>query len=97
MQLVSPKHVLAGPGSGKTRAIVARVAHLICERYVDPRAILVVTFTNKATAELATRMAQLMGPEVAANLVPVTFHKLCLQLLRYGRRIIVVNSRHLCT
>ena len=73
-----PLLVLAGPGSGKTRVITRRVARLV-ERGVDPREILAITFTNKASGEMADRVAALLpGTWVRVN----TFHRFCARLLR---------------
>jgi len=73
--------VLAGPGSGKTRTLTYRVAHLIAERGVHPGNILVVTFTNKAAEELHTRLDHLLDHGLEGLWVH-TFHACCLRLLR---------------
>ncbi len=73
--------VLAGAGTGKTRVITYRIAHLIKERDVSPGNILAVTFTNKAAGEMKHRLRQLVGN--LANAVHMgTFHSICLGLLR---------------
>ncbi|MBK7403673.1 MAG: ATP-dependent helicase [Phycisphaerales bacterium] len=77
-----PLIVLAGPGTGKTRLITHRVAHLVLVRGVDPSTIVAVTFTNKAAAELRERLAQLVGPSVADSVQAHTFHGFGLRLLR---------------
>ncbi len=73
-----PMLVLAGPGSGKTRVITRRVAHLI-EQGIDPRRILALTFTNKAAEEMRTRLQTM---NVSAGSLICTFHSLCVRLLR---------------
>jgi len=68
--------VSAGPGSGKTRVIAARVEHLVRERSVCPSRIACLVFTRSAAEEIRTRVAQAVGPEVASRVVIDTFHGL---------------------
>ncbi len=76
-----PLVVFAGAGSGKTRVITYRVAHLISEHRVAPWRVLAVTFTNKAAGEMRERLLRLAGEDGAAVQVG-TFHATCARLLR---------------
>lgn len=77
-----PLIVLAGPGTGKTRVITARVAQMIRERNIEPDRVAAVTFTNKAAGELQGRLADLVGDTVAARVKASTFHSLGLGIVR---------------
>jgi DNA helicase-2/ATP-dependent DNA helicase PcrA len=76
-----PLLVVAGAGSGKTRVLTHRVAHLIAAIGVQPNEILAITFTNKAAAEMRTRLEDLL-PEVARRIWILTFHAACGRILR---------------
>lgn len=77
-----PLIVLAGPGTGKTRVITSRVAHMIHERGIEPDRVAAVTFTNKAAGELRERLAKLVGQTQAARIHASTFHSLGLGIVR---------------
>ncbi|MGA5201512.1 DNA helicase PcrA [Streptomyces variegatus] len=77
----SPLLIVAGAGSGKTRVLTHRIAHLLAERDVHPGQILAITFTNKAAGEMKERVEQLVGPRANAMWV-MTFHSACVRILR---------------
>jgi DNA helicase-2/ATP-dependent DNA helicase PcrA len=76
-----PILVVAGAGSGKTRVLTRRLAHLVLEERVSPFAVIAITFTNKAAAEMKERVAHLVGP-VAQRMWVSTFHSACARILR---------------
>jgi len=83
-----PLLVLAGAGSGKTRVIAHRVAWLIGVQGVSPRNVLAVTFTNKASGEMARRVDDLLLPVGLRSPLIATFHATCVRILRqHGRHI----------
>jgi DNA helicase-2/ATP-dependent DNA helicase PcrA len=82
-----PLLVVAGAGSGKTRVLTHRIAHLISNHGVSPMNVLAITFTNKAAGEMKHRVESLIGP-VAKSMWVSTFHSACVRILRvHGERI----------
>ncbi|MFM8998890.1 MAG: ATP-dependent helicase, partial [Actinomycetota bacterium] len=77
-----PVLIVAGAGSGKTRALTHRIAHLIRERGVHPQQLLAITFTNKAAREMVERVEGLLGQQVARGMWILTFHSTCARILR---------------
>jgi DNA helicase-2/ATP-dependent DNA helicase PcrA len=76
-----PLLIVAGAGSGKTRVLTHRIAHLIREHGISPFEILAITFTNKAADEMKQRVSALVGP-VAEKMWVSTFHSACVRILR---------------
>lgn len=79
-----PLLVIAGPGSGKTRVISCRIADLIQNRDVSPSDILAITFTNKAAAEMRSRISEMLSDNITASskIWISTFHSMCVKILR---------------
>ena len=84
--------VIAGPGSGKTRVICTRVAHLVRDRSVDPRSIAALTFTRKAAREMKERVHPLLGPADTRAVWISTFHRLCGAILREDGKAIGIPA-----
>jgi DNA helicase-2/ATP-dependent DNA helicase PcrA len=96
--LDGPVLMLAGAGTGKTRALTARIAHLMASGRARPNEILAVTFTNKAAREMKARLGAMMGEAVEGMPWLGTFHAICVKLLRrhaemVGRDVAVGGDR----
>lgn len=87
--------VIAGPGTGKTKTLVSRIAYLVEKCAVHPSQITAVTFTNKAAAEMRLRLANHFGKEhTTAGMTIGTFHSICLEILNRwrGNNITVIDE-----
>ena len=80
--LDGPLLIVAGAGSGKTKVLTSRIAHIIKEKKAFPNQILAVTFTNKAAKEMQSRVSSILGSEAVGLSWLGTFHSICAKLLR---------------
>jgi DNA helicase-2/ATP-dependent DNA helicase PcrA len=90
--LDGPVLMLAGAGTGKTKALTARMVHLLNTGRARPNEILSVTFTNKAAREMKTRMSKMMGEAVEGMPWLGTFHSICVKLLRRHAELICADD-----
>ena len=74
--------IVAGPGAGKTKTLIHRIAWLLATGEAQPREILAVTFSVRAAGELRLRLGELLGEQLAAQVTAATFHSVCARLLR---------------
>jgi superfamily I DNA/RNA helicase len=81
--LDGPVMILAGAGTGKTRTVTCRIAHML-EKKIPPADILAVTFTNKAASEMRERIGGMVSKKAADEMTVCTFHSLCVRILRGG-------------
>ena len=91
-QTEGPVLMLAGAGTGKTRALTTRVVHLLSTGRSQPNEILAVTFTNKAAREIKLRVANMLGQPVEGMPWLGTFHSVCVKLLRRHAELVGLKS-----
>ncbi|MCY4306257.1 MAG: UvrD-helicase domain-containing protein [Aestuariivita sp.] len=91
--LQGPLLMLAGAGTGKTRALTARIAHLIMTNTARSNEILAVTFTNKAAREMKNRVSTMLGHSVEGMPWLGTFHSICVKLLRRHAELIGLDRK----
>jgi len=82
LYLDGPLLIVAGAGSGKTKVLTSRIAHIIKEKRAFPNQILSVTFTNKAAKEMQTRVSKMLGSTATSLSWLGTFHSICAKILR---------------
>jgi len=90
--LDGPLLVLAGAGTGKTRVLTTRIAHILATKRAFPSQILAVTFTNKAAREMKQRIGQLVGGAVEGMPWLGTFHSIAARMLRYHAELVGLQS-----
>ncbi|WP_108859438.1 ATP-dependent helicase [Ruegeria sp. Alg231-54] len=91
-RLDGPVLMLAGAGTGKTKALTARIAHLLSTGRARPNEILSVTFTNKAAREMKNRVGRLLGQPAEGMPWLGTFHSICVKLLRRHAELVDLKS-----
>ena len=92
LYLEGPLLIVAGAGSGKTKVLTSRIAHIIKERKAFPNQILSVTFTNKAAKEMQTRVSKMLGSAATGLSWLGTFHSICAKILRKHAMAANLNS-----
>ena len=90
--LEGPLLIVAGAGSGKTKVLTSRIAHIIAEKKAFPNQILAVTFTNKAAKEMQNRVSKILGTEATGLSWLGTFHSICAKILRKHASAVNLNS-----
>jgi len=92
LSLDGPLLIVAGAGSGKTKVLISRIAHIIEKKKACPNQILAVTFTNKAAKEMQNRISKILKKEVVGLPWLGTFHSVCAKLLRKHAKAVNLNS-----
>ena len=92
LHLEGPLLIVAGAGSGKTKVLTSRIAHIIKEKKAFPNQILSVTFTNKAAKEMQTRVSKMLGSAAIGLSWLGTFHSICAKILRKHATAANLNS-----
>jgi DNA helicase-2/ATP-dependent DNA helicase PcrA len=92
LHLEGPLLIVAGAGSGKTKVLTSRIAHIIKEKKAFPNQILSVTFTNKAAKEMQTRVSRMLGSAATGLSWLGTFHSICAKILRKHATAANLNS-----
>ncbi len=92
LTLDGPLLIVAGAGSGKTKVLISRIAHIIEEKKAYPNQILAVTFTNKAAKEMQNRIGQILKKDAVGLSWLGTFHSVCAKLLRKHAKAVNLNS-----
>ncbi|MDA9631273.1 UvrD-helicase domain-containing protein [Candidatus Pelagibacter sp.] len=92
LYLEGPLLIVAGAGSGKTKVLTSRIAHIIGEKKAFPNQILSVTFTNKAAKEMQSRVSKILGSTATGLSWLGTFHSICAKLLRKHASAVNLNS-----
>ena len=92
LHLDGPVLIVAGAGSGKTKVLTSRIAHIIKEKKAFPNQILSVTFTNKAAKEMQSRVSKMLGSAATGLSWLGTFHSICAKLLRKHASAANLNS-----
>ncbi len=90
--LDGPLLIVAGAGSGKTKVLTSRIAHIINQKKAFPNQILAVTFTNKAAKEMQNRVSKILGTSATGLSWLGTFHSICAKLLRKHASAVNLNS-----
>tara|TARA_X000000950_G_scaffold86591_1_gene108907 strand:- start:5060 stop:7096 length:2037 start_codon:yes stop_codon:yes gene_type:complete len=92
LSLDGPLLIVAGAGSGKTKVLTSRIAHIIKNKKAFPNQILAVTFTNKAAKEMQNRVSKILGSSAVGLSWLGTFHSICAKILRKHASAVNLNS-----